>query len=53
MRIEDEEREVGAGDAIYIPRGARHTLVNTGAEEMRIILVCGPAFFFEDHRLEK
>jgi mannose-6-phosphate isomerase-like protein (cupin superfamily) len=52
MKIGEEEQAVGAGDAIYIPRGARHTLTNTGAEAMRILLVCGPAFMFEDHRIE-
>jgi mannose-6-phosphate isomerase-like protein (cupin superfamily) len=50
MEIGDERREVGAGDAVYIPRGSRHTLTNTGEEEMKILLVCGPAFYFEDHR---
>ena len=53
MTIDDEQRAVGAGDAIYIPRRARHTLTNTGAEPMRILLVCGPAFFYEDHRSGK
>jgi mannose-6-phosphate isomerase-like protein (cupin superfamily) len=52
MQVGDERREVGAGDAVYIPRGSRHTLTNTGAEEMKILLVCGPAFYFEDHQLE-
>jgi len=50
MRIDDEEREVVAGDAIYIPRFARHTLTNTGNGPMKILLVCGPAFFYEDYR---
>ena len=53
MTVGDEQREVGAGDAIYIPKNNRHTLTNTGAEPMRILLVCGPAFYFEDHRIEK
>jgi len=52
MRIGDEERAVRAGDAVYIPRHHRHTLANTGAEEMKILLVCGPAFYFEDHRFD-
>ncbi len=52
MTIGDEAREVGAGDAIYIPRQQRHTLTNTGSAEMNILLVCGPAFYFEDHRIE-
>jgi mannose-6-phosphate isomerase-like protein (cupin superfamily) len=53
MQIGDERRAVGAGDAVYIPRRHRHTLTNTGAEEMKILLVCGPAFYFEDHRIEE
>jgi mannose-6-phosphate isomerase-like protein (cupin superfamily) len=52
MQVGGERREVGAGDAVYIPRGLLHTLTNTGAEEMKILLVCGPAFYFEDHRPE-
>jgi mannose-6-phosphate isomerase-like protein (cupin superfamily) len=52
MRVGLEESPVGAGDAIYIPRGERHTLTNTGSAPMRIILVCGPAYFVEDHRSE-
>ncbi|HYE72721.1 MAG TPA: cupin domain-containing protein [Blastocatellia bacterium] len=50
IRIGDEEQSVIAGDAIYIPRNHRHTLTNTGNEPMKILLVCGPAFYFEDHR---
>jgi mannose-6-phosphate isomerase-like protein (cupin superfamily) len=48
MTVGDEQREVRAGDAVYIPRRSRHTLANTGAEAMKILLVCGPAFFYED-----
>lgn len=48
MTVGDENREVSAGDAVYIPRGNRHTLKNTGDEPIKLILVCGPAFFYED-----
>jgi len=48
MTVGDETREVGAGDAIYIPRGHRHTLENTGDDSIKLILVCGPAFFYGD-----
>ena len=48
MTVGNETREIAAGDAIYIPRGQRHTLENTGEEPVRILLVCGPAFFYED-----
>src|SRR5215467_9232159 len=30
MKIDDEDRGVGPGDAIYIPRFSRHTMTNTG-----------------------
>ena len=51
MTIGEEAREVGAGDAIYIPKNNVHSLSNTGDEDMKILLVCGPAFYFEDHRI--
>src|SRR5437764_11429179 len=34
MRIEEETREVRAGDAIAIPPGKRHKLWNTGAQTL-------------------
>jgi mannose-6-phosphate isomerase-like protein (cupin superfamily) len=48
MTVGDERREVSAGDAIYVPRHHRHTLENTGTEPIKLLLVCGPAFFYED-----
>ncbi len=49
MTIDDEEQDVTAGDCIFIPRGAIHTLKNTGAEAMTILLVCGAAYSIADH----
>ncbi|HEX8709568.1 MAG TPA: cupin domain-containing protein [Pyrinomonadaceae bacterium] len=49
MTVGDEVRDVGTGDAVFIPRGHRHTLENTGSGPMTILLVCGPAHSFEDH----
>jgi mannose-6-phosphate isomerase-like protein (cupin superfamily) len=51
MTIGDETQAVSAGDAIYIPKLHQHSLTNTGNEAMKILLVCGPAFYFEDHRI--
>jgi putative monooxygenase len=48
MTIGQESLEVSAGDAVYIPRGHRHSLKNTGSESIKVILVCGPAFYYED-----
>jgi mannose-6-phosphate isomerase-like protein (cupin superfamily) len=52
MTVGDERQEVAAGDAIYVPRHQRHTLSNTGTEPIRLLLVCGPAFFYEDEVLD-
>ncbi|MBI3651203.1 MAG: cupin domain-containing protein [Acidobacteria bacterium] len=48
MTVGNEQQEVRAGDAIYVPRLHRHTLENTGSAPLKLLLVCGPAFFYED-----
>ena len=50
MTVGDESCEVSTGDAVFIPRGHRHSLENTGSEPIRLLLVCGPAYFPEDAR---
>ena len=52
MSVGAETREVAAGDAVFIPRGAIHTLENTGDEPIRLLLVCGPAYSHADHLME-
>ncbi len=49
MIINGERRVIGAGDAVFIPRGMTHSLVNSSTEAMTILLVCGPAYSREDH----
>ena len=53
MTVGEESSEVAAGDAVYVPRGHRHTLENTGDEPIRLLVVCGPAFFYEDEIKEE
>lgn len=53
MSVGEEQREVAAGDAIYVPRGDKHTLENTGTEPIRLIVICGPAFRYEDQITEQ
>ncbi len=48
MRIGDETHEVKAGDAIAIPPGSRHKLSNTGAEVLRPLCCCAPAYEHSD-----
>ena len=52
MTVGDESREVVAGEAIFVPRGLKHSLENTGSEPITLLLVCGPAFFYEDQVFE-
>jgi mannose-6-phosphate isomerase-like protein (cupin superfamily) len=52
MTVGDEVRTVEAGDAVFIPRHHAHTLENTGQEPMTILLVCGPAYSYADHRTD-
>ncbi len=44
IRIDAEVRDVKAGDAIAIPPGRRHKLWNTGAETLRLLCCCSPAY---------
>lgn len=48
IRIEGESHDVRAGDAIAIPPGQRHKLWNTGAEPLRLLCCCAPAYEHAD-----
>src|SRR5262245_9113855 len=48
IRIEGEEQEVKAGDAIAIPPGQKHKLWNTGSEPLRLLCCCAPAYEHSD-----
>ncbi len=48
IRIENETREVKAGDAIAIPPGQKHKLWNTGGEVLRLLCCCAPAYEHSD-----
>ena len=48
MRIEDETREVKAGDAVAIPPGKKHKLWNTGASTLTLLCCCAPCYEHSD-----
>ena len=48
MHLGDQEGPVRAGDAIVIPPGTRHKLVNTGPEPLVLLCCCAPAYSHED-----
>lgn len=52
MTLEQETRPVGAGDAIAIPPGQRHTIRNTGTDELVFLCTCAPGYEHDDTFLE-
>lgn len=51
MTLGEEEFPVAPGDTILIPPGAPHALVNPGAEPLRLLCACSPAYRHEDTEL--
>jgi mannose-6-phosphate isomerase-like protein (cupin superfamily) len=52
MTLGNEARPVGPGDAIAIPPGQRHTIENTGSEELVFLCTCAPGYEHGDTFLE-
>lgn len=48
MRIGDEQCDVQPGDAIAIPPGAIHQIVNTGATTLKFLCCCAPGYEHDD-----
>ena len=44
MKVGEDSRHVAPGDAIWIPAGSPHSLLNTGKEECFVIVVASPAW---------
>ena len=44
MRIGEDVREVGPGDAIAIPPGRVHTITATGEAALRFLCCCAPGY---------
>ncbi|MBW1735795.1 MAG: cupin domain-containing protein [Deltaproteobacteria bacterium] len=43
MRVDNEAREIGPGDAVWVPAGAVHGLLNRGYEDCMILVIASPA----------
>lgn len=48
MRIDDELRPVGVGDAIAIPPDAAHQITNTGSAPLKFLCCCAPGYEHDD-----
>jgi len=44
MQVDDESRQVGPGDATWIPTGSGHALLNNGHEDCVILVVASPGW---------
>ena len=53
MTIDDDVRSVAPGDAIAIPPGQRHTIKNTGTEELIFLCTCAPGYEHDDVFLDQ
>jgi mannose-6-phosphate isomerase-like protein (cupin superfamily) len=53
MHVGAESRSVGPGDAIAIPPGARHQIVNPGGGTLRFLCCCAPGYEHDDTVLEE
>ena len=53
MTLGAESRPVGPGDAIAIPPGVRHTIRNTGRDELVFLCTCAPGYEHSDTFLER
>lgn len=52
MQIGDETSDVGPGDAIAIPPGQRHTILNTGDVVLKFLCCCAPGYEHDDTVLD-
>ena len=48
MFLKEDEKEVGTGDAILIPPGQRHSIRNTGSDDLVFLCCCTPGYSHED-----
>ncbi len=48
MEVDGDRRPVGPGDAVLIPRGARHQITATADRPLRFLCCCAPPYGHED-----
>ena len=42
MRVDEDARQVGPGDATWIPVGSAHSLLNNGQEDLVVLVIASP-----------
>jgi len=51
MRLGEDQRDVGPGDAIAIPPGQVHQITNIGTTVLRFLCCCAPCYEHDDTML--
>ena len=51
MRLGPESFDIGPGDTVLIAPGTEHDVQNTGADDLRILCCCSPAYAHDDTQL--
>jgi mannose-6-phosphate isomerase-like protein (cupin superfamily) len=51
MQVDKETQSVGPGDAIAIPPGSLHQIINTGTILLKFLCCCAPGYEHEDTEL--
>jgi mannose-6-phosphate isomerase-like protein (cupin superfamily) len=49
--LNSRKESIEENTLIYIPAGTRHTVTNTGKEDLRILCICSPPYTHEDTRI--
>ncbi len=53
MQVGDESQQIGPGDAVAIPPGAKHQITNVGTVPMKFLCCCAPGYEHEDTLLDE
>jgi len=53
MRVDEQSRAVGPGDAIAIPPGSDHQITNVGDCELKFLCCCAPTYEHSDTILDR
>lgn len=53
MFVGDESRDVVVGDAIAIPAGTFHSILNTGTDDLIVLCACNPPYAHDDTEIRK
>lgn len=53
MEVDGESKQVVAGDCVYVTSGQKHSLINTGSENMIMMFVYSPATIVDHWKQEQ